>query len=68
MIKAGERAIRLGWISQCTCGAEMSVMTIERRSPHVEVHIFFCSQCLRELRLHLSDDEALQTQAAATGL
>jgi hypothetical protein len=63
-----ESLSRLIAISRCRCGAEMSLKTIERRSAIVEVRIFACGQCLRELRVHLSSDEASGHRPAATGL
>jgi hypothetical protein len=63
-----ERALQPVRISRCNCGAEMGLKAIERRSPHVEVQIFSCNGCLRELRVHLSNDDGPELRPGASGL
>jgi len=68
MTMLGESGSRLVRISRCHCGAELRLKVIERRSADIEVRIFSCSQCLSELRVHLSNDEGHEDRLADTGL
>ena len=68
MTTLDEKASELVGIFQCGCGAEMKLSAIERRSPHVELQIFSCSRCLRELRVHVSDVAGPEVHSRATGL
>jgi len=66
MTMPGETRSRHVAFSRCACGSPMSLRASERRSD-IEIQIFSCSRCRRELHV-LLDQEEVQTGPPITGL